>query len=192
MPKVKHNSAASLAWARALIELAEEQKQLEPIGAELAQIAGLVRENPDFARFLADPTVSQVERGETVARIFGEQIQPLLRNFLGVLNARNAMSTLAAVADAYHDLLDVKLGKVEVDVTVAHALSPQDLNNVRKRISEALKKEAVIHQKVDDRIIGGMVLRVGDRLIDGSVKAQLQDMHDQLLSGRKMITTPYN
>lgn len=192
MAKVKHNSAASLAWARALIELAEEQKQLEPIGAELAQIAALVREHPNFARFLADPTVSQVERGETVARIFGNQIQPLLRNFLGVLNARNAMSTLAAVADAYHDLLDVKLGKVEVDVTVAHALSPQDLNNVRKRISEALNKEAVVRQKVDDRIIGGMVLRVGDRLIDGSVRAQLQDMEQQLLSGRKSVANTYN
>ena len=189
MPKVKHNTPASLAWARALLELAETQQQMEPIGAELAQIATIARDDSTFARFLADPSVSQQQRGEILKTAFAGKVNPLLSSFLGVMNARNSLRSLVEVADAYQDLLDEKLGKVEVDVTVAQSLSPQDLNAVRKRISEALKKDAVVHQKVDDRIIGGMVLRVGDRLIDGSVKAQLEAMHDQLLAARKTVST---
>ena len=84
--------------------------------------------------------------------------------------------------DAYEDLLDERLGKVEVDVTVAVRLSPDELESVRQRIGAALKKDAVIHQYVDESIIGGMILRVEDRVIDSSVRYQLEAMRKNLLS----------
>jgi F-type H+-transporting ATPase subunit delta len=76
------------------------------------------------------------------------------------------------------------LGKIEVDVTVAQRLSDAQLEEVRRKVSTALKKDAVVHQYVDEKIIGGLVLRVGDRLIDGSVKAQLDAMRRQLLTAK--------
>jgi len=71
-----------------------------------------------------------------------------------------------------------------VDVTTAQRLSPEELEQVREKISVALKKDAVIHQYVDESIIGGLVLRVGDKLIDASVETQLQTIKRQLLAAR--------
>jgi len=71
---------------------------------------------------------------------------------------------------------------VEVDVTVAQKLDSHTLEEVRKKISAALKKDAIVHQYVDDKIIGGMVLRIDDKLIDASVKSQLEAMKRQLFA----------
>ncbi len=78
------------------------------------------------------------------------------------------------------DLLDEKYGKIEVDVTTAHKLTADELENVRQRVSTALKRDAIIHQYVDESLIGGMLLRVQDQLIDASVKSQLEKIKQKL------------
>jgi F-type H+-transporting ATPase subunit delta len=87
---------------------------------------------------------------------------------------------LPGFCEAYAALLDEKLGKVEVDVTVASRLSNEELEQVRQLVNRALKKDAVVHQYVDESIIGGIVLKVGDRLIDGSVRTQLEQVRSRL------------
>ncbi|MDB5304896.1 MAG: synthase subunit delta, partial [Phycisphaerales bacterium] len=76
-----------------------------------------------------------------------------------------------------------QLGNVEVDVTSAQKLTPDQLEKVRQRVSEALGKNARIRESVDDSILGGLVVQVGDRLIDASVASQLRAMKHQLLTG---------
>ena len=85
---------------------------------------------------------------------------------------------------AYGDLYDERHGKVEVDVIVPQKLTPDELERIRRQVGAALKKDAVVHPYVDESLIGGMVLRVGDRLIDGSVKGQLAAMKKQMLARR--------
>jgi len=101
---------------------------------------------------------------------------------LGVLNQHGRLGSLSQMIDAYQELLDEVLGKVEVDVTTAHRLEPSQLDSARQKISAALGRDAVIHQYVNENIIGGMVIRVGDKLIDASVRAQLDAMKHQLLA----------
>ena len=72
-----------------------------------------------------------------------------------------------------------------MDVTVAQKLTPDQLEQVRQKVSAALNKDAVVHQYVDDSIIGGLILRVQDKLIDASVKTQIQKLREQLLAGTK-------
>jgi F-type H+-transporting ATPase subunit delta len=182
MAKTTHNSPLALSYAQALLELAQQQNLAEPIGRELAQVREIVEQNKTFALFLADPGISEHEHGETIKRIFGGQLNPLLMSFLGVLNQKGRLKSIVQVSEAYDDLLDEALGKIEVDVTVAQRLTDAQLEEVRQKVSAALKKDAVVHQYVDERIIGGLVLRVQDKLIDGSVKAQLDAMRRQLLT----------
>ena len=184
MPQTKHSSAAAIAWARSLIDLANEKKQAEAIGQELSSLADIVNNNPTFQMYLADPGISETERGGAIQRIFGSQVSPLVRSFLGVLNQHGALRMIPAIAQAYDFLLDEQVGKVEVDVTVAQKLSPDQLEQVRQKVSTALKKDAVVHQYVDDSIIGGLVLRVRDQLIDASVKHQLEAMKEKLLAAK--------
>ena len=179
-----HHSPTALAYAQSLLDLATDQNQAEPIGQELAQVSGIVRDQPTFAAYLADPGIGIEERARTLDHVFGGQVFPLLKNFLGVLNLKGRLRILGEIADTYDDLLDERLGKVEVDVTVAHRLSNDELDLIRSRVSEALKKDAVIHVYTDENIIGGMILRVGDKLIDASVRKQLQTIKEQMLAAR--------
>jgi F-type H+-transporting ATPase subunit delta len=177
-----HHSPIVLAYAQSLLELASEQNQVEPIGKELEQVAELIAENPTFATYLADPAIGHEERAGMLKKVLGGKVSPLLWNFLGVLNLKGRLKYIPEMALAYDDLLDQKLGKIEVDVTVAQRLSPEHLEQVRQRVSQVLGKEAVIHQYVDESVIGGLLLRVQDRLIDSSVRSQLHSLKHQMLS----------
>src|SRR5581483_1529620 len=99
--------------------------------------------------------------------------------------ARGKLVQVEQIADAYDDLVDEQMGKIEVDVTVAQKLSPEQLEEVRAKVSAALKKDAVVHQYIDESIIGGLILRVQDKLIDASVKTQIARLREQLLAARK-------
>lgn len=177
-----HHTPTTLAYAQSLLDLAGEQASPEGIGEELGQIAEIIEQQPTFAAYLADPGISNDERAKVLKDTFAGKVSPLMWNFLGVLNLKRRLKDIPAIAAAFDDLLDEKLGKIEVDVTVAQKLSADQLEQVRQRVSQALKKDAVVHQYVDESIIGGLLLRVQDKLIDASVKSQLNAMREQLLS----------
>jgi F-type H+-transporting ATPase subunit delta len=180
-----HHTPTVLSYATSLLELAEQQEISQPIGEELNQIGEVLEQNKSFVLYLADPSISQDARAKVLREIFGGKVNPLLWNFIGVLNLKNRLPLLGQIISAYDELLDEKHGKIEVDVTTAHQLSAEDLDMVKQRVSAALKKDAVIHQYVDESIIGGMLLRVQDQLIDASVKSQLQAIKQQMMNPRK-------
>ena len=178
------SSPLSVAYARSLLELANEQKQAEQIGQELHQLIEVLDADRAFERFLASPAIGEAERGKVIDHVFRGRVSTLLANFLGVVNQKGRLGLLRQVVNAYDELLEEQLGKVEVDVTVAQRLGPDQLEKVRRRVSEALKRDAVVHQYVDESILGGLILRVEDRLLDASVRYQLRAIRQQLLSAR--------
>ena len=185
----KRNISASnptaVAYARSILELANERDQAGDIGRDLAGIREITERNPSFAAFLADPGVGPAERTAVLEKLFRGRVNPLVMNLLLVLNARGRARLLAPVAEAFANLLDKQLGIVEVDVTVARKLDDDQLNTVRQRVSQALGKNAMVRQHVNEDIIGGLVIRVEDRLIDASVKSQLEAMRQRMLSARR-------
>ena len=185
MKTVSSTNPTVVAYARSLLELANERGEVEEIGREMAGVLELTQQNPTFAEFLADPGIGAAERTATLDRVFRGRASPLLMNFLGVLNNKGRLRLLGSISEAFTDLLDEQRGNVEVDVTVAQRLSPEQLEQVRQRVSQALGKNAVVHQYVDENIIGGLVLRVEDRLIDASVKYQLEAMREKLVAARR-------
>jgi F-type H+-transporting ATPase subunit delta len=178
-----HFSPTAFNYARSLLELANEgQQQAEEIAGELRDIRQIIDSNPNFALYLADPSISTAERGAVIKRIFGGKVAKLLLDFLGVLNEKGRLNLFVEIAGAFGDLLDAQQSKVEVDVTVANRLDDQQLEQVRQSVSKALKRDAVVHQYVDESIIGGMLLRVQDQLVDASVKYQLETIKERMLA----------
>jgi F-type H+-transporting ATPase subunit delta len=182
MPATTQYSPVALSYARALLDLGREQNAHERIGKDLAAVRQIIESEPQFGQFLRDPAISRDERRTVVDRILRPLVHPLVGNFLLVANEHGRLGFLDQIAAAYKALLDELLGNVEVELTVAHELTPDQLEMVRLRVSDALKKNARIKQNVDDSIIGGMVLKVEDTLIDASVKSQLRAMKKQLLA----------
>ncbi|MGE5612370.1 MAG: ATP synthase F1 subunit delta [Bacillota bacterium] len=182
MPAAAKQTSAAAAYARAILDLANERQQAEPIADEFRTLKDLLQSNPSFALFLRDPAISVEERQKVLDRIFRGKISPLLMNALAVMNDKGRLGLLASIAAEYQAMLDQQQGKIQVKAIVAREMEPEMLQEVTRRISDALHKKATVRQSVDESIIGGMILQVEDRLIDASVRTQLQTMRNQMLA----------
>jgi F-type H+-transporting ATPase subunit delta len=179
--KGKKESAATQ-YALALLDLATAKGLAQQIGEEIAALKQIVQGNRTFELFLKDPGVGTAEKRRVIDQAYAGRIHELLLNTLRVMNRNGRLGFVVAVADTYQRLLDAQLGNLKVEVTVASKLDPAMLEQVQQRVSQALKKNAIVTQKVDESIIGGLVLQVEDKLIDGSVKKQLELMRKKLLT----------
>lgn len=182
MPAGNKQTSLAAAYARAILDLANQQQQAETIADELRSLKELFQANPTFGLFLRDPAISTEERHNVLDRTFRGRISPLLMNSLAVMNEKGRLGLLADVANEYQAMLDQQQGKIAVKAIVAREMEPELLEEVTQRISTALRKKATVHQAVDESIIGGMILQVDDRLIDASVRTQLQMMRNQMLA----------
>jgi F-type H+-transporting ATPase subunit delta len=184
MTALNRPSAAAIAHARALLELADARGQTEQVAGEVKGIGDAVAESKGLRVFLTSPNVKDAERTDFIARTIAPRVSPLTKALLDMLASKRKLGLLAEIGQAMELLLDERLGKVEVDVTVARHLNASELEQVRMSVSSALKKDAVIHQYVDESIIGGIIVKVGDQLIDGSVKGQLDAVKRKMLGTR--------
>jgi len=181
MAQAKLPSPAAQAYASALLALADERNVTPQVAQEMQAVGEVMSQTPHLAQFFSDPKVSQEAKDQLLGRVFGSRFQPLTFNTIRLLSSKDQLALLPEVAQAFEDLLDERLGKVEVDITVAKRLLPPDLEQVRVSLQRSLGKDPVIHQYVDESIIGGIIVKIGDRLIDGSVRAQLDALRNKLL-----------
>ena len=178
-------SPAAGAYAQALIELARDLVQAEELGQNLSAVAQMVKSDDLIRLFFADPSITPEDRAEVIQKTLSAQSSELFVNFVGLLNRKNRLTLLGEIATAYREMLDRKQNIIRVQAMVAQKLDDADLASVQQRVSAALGKTAIVEQIIDDGIIGGLVLQVGDKIIDGSVKAQLEAMRKQLLAAKK-------
>jgi F-type H+-transporting ATPase subunit delta len=184
MHKDNHHSPTAIAYAEALLDLANESNIAPALGQELRDLRQIVDTTPAFAQILSDPAISTAEREKLIRTVLEGRASKLTVNFLLLCNEKGRLNLLSAIAGAYDELLDQQQGKVEVDVTVAEKLNAKQLEAVGEKVGAALKRDAIVHQYVDPEIIGGLILRFQDQLIDGSVRAQLVAMRHKLLGAK--------
>ncbi len=178
-----HTDAVAQVYARSIYELAEQaggREKLLEIALELEQIAEVAREARDFAGFLASPIVDRSSREAALRRIFHERVTDLTLRFLLVLNRKDRLGHLEAICEAYDQIVHARFGRVEVDMFTAAPPTEAQKQAIRRRVGEALGKEAVLYAYTDPAMIGGLKLRIGDQLIDGSVAGRLRRMKEHL------------
>lgn len=178
-----HTDALASTYARSLFELASAaggQAKISEVAAELEQIGEIAREDRGFREFIASPIIDKKKREHSLRHIFENRITDLTLRFLLVLNHKDRLNRLESIASAFDSLVEEAYGRVEVDVYTAAPLGPEQLNDVRNRIRAAIGREAVLHPYTEPAMIGGVKLRVGDHLIDGSVATRLKRMKRDL------------
>ncbi|MEC8321777.1 MAG: ATP synthase F1 subunit delta [Planctomycetota bacterium] len=177
--------AVARVYATSLLELAEAaggDEKIAETGEQLAAVVEIVHSDPQFAEFLRSPIVKRSSRGDSIRRMLDGQVSDLLLRFLLVLNDKGRLGRLADVSAAFEEILNERFGKVEVDVfTVDGRLDDAQVGLLAGKIRSKLGKEPVFHQYKDPSLIGGLVLRVGDQLIDGSVRGRLRGLRESLL-----------
>ena len=167
-------------YAQAIFELAREHNQLDEWSVDL-QLVDQALQDPEFHTFLthADvPAEQKIRAVDTVLR----DVHPLVRNLVDVLVARGLAGLASELQGAYSDLLDSHHGRQRVEVTSAVPLTDPELERVTRFISDLTRREVVVSTLVDESIMGGIVIQIGDQLLDGSTRSRLEGLRNQMHS----------
>ena len=184
---MNHTDALSQVYARSLYDLAFDagsKEKVTEVSEELEQICELSRSDRVFREFLSSPIIDPKRRRESLRKIFNDRITDLMLRFLLVLNNKGRLGHLEAINTSFEQLIHEAYGFVEVDLFTPGPLGDDQIEAIKARITSAIGKEPVLHSYTDPAMLGGIKLRIGDQLIDGSVATRLRRLkHNLTTSG---------
>ena len=183
-PTVLDTSVVQIAhvYAQALYDAASTGNQFDAVLEEYESfIRDVLGVNEKLERVLKSTIIGRVEKAATLRRIFEGRASAMFLNFLLVLNDHNRLHLLRPVLAQVHAIRDQRLGRVPVQVQVAVPMDATHERALRDRLVAVIAGQPVIHSEIDPALLGGLVIRVGDTVYDGSVRTHLKRLREQLL-----------
>ena len=166
-------------YARALFEVAKEHDLLDEVHDELNAFAQALHDNREFAVFFFSPYFSTEEKKDGLKRAVTD-VEPVFMNFLDALIERHRMPAIFRIRDRYQDMWEDERDLLPVEVTSAIALDKATVGSIGKRIGEQTKRTVQLSSNVDPDILGGIVLRVGNVILDASIRNRLEQLRKQV------------
>lgn len=167
-------------YAEALFELGKKHDQLETFQEGIETVARLIDENPDFRLFVETPRIDAAAKKDVIRKAFGDALPKPLLNFVLITIDKRRQRLLRDIARAYLALMDEHLGRTHVEISVARKLDDDTIDDIARKLSTFLDTEAIPHVRVRPEILGGVVVRTGDRVYDGSLRRRLEGMRRRL------------
>jgi F-type H+-transporting ATPase subunit delta len=170
---------ASLAgrYATALFELARDERQLESVGASLATLRQSLRESDDLRELVSSPLISRDDALNGIRAASGAMgLDPITSNFLGVLAQNRRLSKLPEIIRAFNMLAARHRGETTAEVTSAHPLTDDQVRALKGNLRTRLGRDVTVDLTVDPTILGGLVVKVGSQMIDGSIRTKLNSL----------------
>jgi F-type H+-transporting ATPase subunit delta len=170
-------SGVSGRYATALFELARDQKVVDEVKADLAKFEALLNESADLKRLVRSPVFSAEVQSRALSAVLDKAgIAGISANFLKVLTANRRLFAVTDVIRAYRALVARFKGEVTADVTVAETLSDKNLDALKVALKSVTGKDVALNVNVDPSIIGGLVVKLGSRMIDSSLRTKLNSI----------------
>lgn len=167
-------SAAARRYAEALFDLARDQGGVETVEADLDTLAKAIAASADFRSFLTSPVYGADDKARAIAAVAEKAgVSALTRNFLGVVAANRRLSALEAIAAAFRLRLAGHRGEVSAEAVAAAPLNDDQKRRLRGEIERVVGKAVNLSVKVDNDLLGGMIVKVGSTMIDSSLKTKL-------------------
>jgi F-type H+-transporting ATPase subunit delta len=164
-------------YATALFELALEQNAVDRVKVDLDRFEALVEEVADLARLLRSPVLSADEQARALSDVLGRVgIDGLAANFLKLVATNRRLFAALDMARAYRALVAKHKGEITAEVTLAQAPSEAHLAAIKDALAEVTKQHVQVDVKVDPAIIGGLVVKLGSRMVDSSLRTKLNAM----------------
>lgn len=176
--------AVGRVYAQSLIELAQDAGEVDAIAEEVAGLLPLVEPGGELYLLVTNPAISTDERSKIVSRVFEGKVSDLLYRFLQVVASKGRLGSLQTILGGYLMLVTEARGLINVDAYVASAMDADTAARVAEQIGNSLGKQVTLRQHVDESLIGGLKIKVGDKLIDASVASQLNQMKRNMMRGR--------
>ena len=172
-------------YAQALIELAFSNNQpglADAIAVDLHLINNTIESNPDLKNSLQHPSYSSTQKKTLLKEIFKGQVQELSLSLLDLLIVRRRLDLLPAIESAYQTLLNEMRNTITAQLVSSEKLADNNLADIKARLNECLGKNLNLETTIDPSLIAGFVLKIGDQVIDGSLKGRLNNIEKVLLS----------
>jgi F-type H+-transporting ATPase subunit delta len=171
-------------YAETLLELARRAGDLRGWGEMFDQVSDAMQRDRSLRIFLESPRVSAAEKNRIIGRAFEGQLPKPFVRFLQALVSHRRQMLIPEIAREYHTLVDEVEGRVHASVTVSREAGDSERESIAAQLSRAFGKEVVPHFAVNPEILGGLVVRVGDTVLDGSVRRRLATLRSRMTTGR--------
>ena len=170
-------SGVSGRYATALFDLARDEKSVDAVKADLDRFMALLADSPDLTRLVRSPVFSaDIQSKALVAVLDKAEISGITSKFLKVLTANRRLFAVTDVIRAYGALVAKFKGEATADVTVAEALSDKNLDALKSALKSVTGKDVALNVKIDPSIIGGLVVKLGSRMVDSSLRTKLNSI----------------
>ena len=169
-------------YAEALFDLAQRHEGFEVFGQGIELVARLLDENPSFRTFMATPRIDADQKKDVIRKAFEGVFPKNLLNFLLITVDKRRQRLLGEIAEQYKALVDEHLNRAYVTVTVAREIDEATTALIAERLTSLIGKTAIPDVRVKPQILGGVVVRAGDTIYDGSLRRRLDRMRRRLLA----------
>ena len=171
----KASSAVATRYAVALIDLAEDKKNLSKVEKDLTELRSMIESSDDLSVLIRSPLVGKAQQEKALAALATKaKFQDLTQNFLGTLAQNARLSALEGIIAAFHAEISRRRGEVNVQVQVAQDMSAKQKKSLQDTISKTVGSDVTLDVRVDPSILGGMIVTVGSQMIDDSVARKLE------------------
>ncbi len=171
-------------YATALYDLADEHNSLDAVADDLRGLKGLLGDSKDLRYLLSSPLLDRSQQTSAVlAVVAAAGVTDMTRRLVGVVGQNRRLFALGAVIDQFLQILATRRGEVTAHITSARTLSDQQINALTEKLRSIVGNKVNIEAEVDESLLGGLVVRVGSRMVDTSIRSKIQRM------GRAMRAT---
>lgn len=161
-------------YATALYALADENKALDAVAADLRGLQTLLDDSPDLRRLIRSPVLARTQQGKAMAALAERAaLTPMTRNFLGLLARNRRLFALPQMIGAFLAELAARRGEVTAAVVAAQELSPEQRERLGEQLRKSVGRRVAIDVRVDPALVGGLVVRLGSRMVDASLRTKL-------------------
>ena len=162
-------------YAAALFELADDRHALDEVAGDLRELRTMLASSSDLLRLVRSPVLSRGQQSKAIEALAEQaQLSKLTRDFLAIVARNRRLFAVPGMIEAYLNKLAERRGEVTAEVTAAQALSEAQQNSLIDQLRRVVGSRVAIDVKVDPSLLGGMIVKIGSRMIDGSLKSQLQ------------------
>jgi F-type H+-transporting ATPase subunit delta len=173
-------------YAEALLAAALRQNAADATGEELSRfVSDVFDAAPRIESFFASPVVGKKAKSAALEKALPGNVSEVMRGLFTVLTRNGRLDLLRGIDQAYRQLLDARAGRIPVKVTSAVALSDTQRGSLVSTLTEILKQQPILNVRIDPDLLGGLVVQVGDRVFDTSVRTRLQSLRTRLLETPK-------
>ncbi len=170
-------------YGQAVFELAQAQGEANLWGQDMSEVAEAF-EDAGFNALLKHAGVPADDKRQATEAVLSG-VRPMVRNMVDLLVARGLVDAIPDACREYAELLDRQQGRQRVGLTTAVPLEPEEVERITAFVSGLIGREVVVTPHVDEAILGGLVIQIGDRLLDGSARARLDGLRDNLSAGSR-------